>query len=263
MLVASANGSRAFAAPVSETFEAHGVRVHYLIEGTGEPVLLIHGLDSSARINWEMPGVMNALAKTHEVIALDLPGYGQSDKPTGDNAYGEQWVEDVILLLDHLKFRKAHIVGYSMGGIVVLRLIAEHPERALSGTLGGMGWLPDAGALQKIWAHMRSPAARGVSQLALTEEQVRSIRVPVIVISGENDKSRRLYVVPLQKVRSDWRVIDVRGANHLSCIYKRQFIDEIVRWIASNAQARASVGLSSAAPYHLAYATITSGATIA
>jgi serine-type D-Ala-D-Ala carboxypeptidase len=54
------------------------------------------------------------------------------------------------LLLDQLNIKKAHIVGYSMGGIVALKFISEHPDRVLSGTLGGMGWLPEGGGLQKI-----------------------------------------------------------------------------------------------------------------
>lgn len=61
--------SSSIASPASQTFDAKGVKVHYLIEGTGEPVVLIHGLDSSARINWQMPGTIDALARDHQAIA--------------------------------------------------------------------------------------------------------------------------------------------------------------------------------------------------
>ena len=222
------------AALESDFFDARGVKIHYLIEGTGEPVVLIHGLDSSAAINWEMPGTIDALAKDHLVIALDLPGYGQSDKPVEASAYGRQWVEDVILLLDHLKIEKAHIVGYSMGGMVALKLIAEHPDRVLSGTLGGMGWLPEDSFLQKIWAHMRSVSARGVSELALTETELKSVRVPVEILVGDRDPMRQLYVVRLQKVRGDWSVVEIQNAGHLNCIFKKQFIDELEKWLDLN-----------------------------
>lgn len=228
--------SSSIASPVSQTFDANGVKLHYLIEGTGEPVVLIHGLDSSARINWQMPGTIDAIARDHQVIALDLPGFGQSDKPVEAQAYGLQWVEDVILLLDHLNIRKAHIVGYSMGGMVALKLIAEHPDRVLSGTLGGMGWLPDGGFLQKVWAHMRSASSRGVSELALTEQELKAIRIPVLILVGDRDPMRKLYVVPLQKVRNDWQVIEIQGAGHLNCIFKKQFIEEIEKWLVMNRQ---------------------------
>jgi pimeloyl-ACP methyl ester carboxylesterase len=228
--------SSSIAAPQSQFFDAKGVRIHYLVEGTGEPVVLIHGLDSSARVNWEMPGTIDALAKDHQVIAIDLPGYGQSDKPLEPDAYGLQWVEDVVLLLDHLKIQKAHIVGYSMGGMVALKLIAEHPDRVLSGTLGGMGWLQAGSILQRVWAHMRSVSGKGVSELALTEGELKAITVPVEILVGDRDPMRRLYVAPLQKVRSDWRVIEIQGAGHLNCIFKQQFIEEIEKWLDMNRQ---------------------------
>ena len=215
--------STSIAAAESEFFDAKGVKIHFLIEGTGEPVVLIHGLDSSARVNWQMPGTIDALARDQQVIAIDLPGYGESDKPDDPAAYGEQWVDDVILLLDHLNIRKAHIVGYSMGGMVALKLIAEHPDRVISGTLGGAGWLREDSILQKIWAHMRSPGARSISELALTADQLKAIRIPVEILVGDRDPMKKLYVEPLESVRSDWRVIEIEGAGHLNCIVKKQF----------------------------------------
>lgn len=226
--------STSIAAAESQFFDAKGVKIHFLIEGTGEPVVLIHGLDSSARVNWQMPGTIDALARDHQVIAIDLPGYGESDKPDDPAAYGEQWVDDVILLLDRLNIRKAHIVGYSMGGMVALKLIAEHPERVISGTLGGAGWLREDSILQKIWAHMRSPGARSISELALTADQLKAIRIPVEILVGDRDPMKKLYVEPLESVRSDWRVIEIEGAGHLNCIVKKQFIDELEKWLDMN-----------------------------
>jgi pimeloyl-ACP methyl ester carboxylesterase len=223
--------ANSIAAAESQFFDAKGVKIHFLIEGTGEPVVLIHGLDSSARVNWQMPGTIDALAKDHQVIAIDLPGYGESDKPADPAAYGEQWVDDVILLLNHLNIRKAHIVGYSMGGMVALKLIAEHPDRVISGTLGGAGWLREDSILQKIWTHMRTLGARSITELALTADQLKAIRIPVEILVGDRDPMKKLYVEPLESVRSDWRVIEIEGAGHLNCIFKKQFIDEIEKWL--------------------------------
>jgi len=181
-----------------------------------------------------VPGTIDALAKDHQVIALDLPGYGQSDKPVEPEAYGLRWVDDVILLLDHLEIQKAHIVGYSMGGMVALKLISEHPDRVLSGTLGGMGWLKEGGILQKVWTHMRSVSARGAGELALTEDELKSIRVPVEVLVGDHDPMRRLYVDPLREVRNDLQVIEIQDAGHLNCIFKKQFIEELEKWLDMN-----------------------------
>jgi len=117
-----------------------------------------------------------------------------------------------------------------------LKLIAQHPDRVLSGTLGGMGWLQESSVLQKVWARMRSLSARGVGELALTNDELKSIRVPIEIIVGDRDPMRRLYVVPLQAVRNDWQVIEIQHAGHLNCIFKKQFIDEIEQWLEMNRQ---------------------------
>jgi pimeloyl-ACP methyl ester carboxylesterase len=137
--------------PDTQAINVKGVKIHYLVEGKGDPVVLIHGLHSSADSNWKKIGVMEDLAKDHRVIALDLPGHGMSDKPEKEDAYGLQMMEDVIAVMDHLKVKKAHIVGYSLGGMIVVKLLATHPERALSGTVGGMGWFKEGSPEQKFF----------------------------------------------------------------------------------------------------------------
>jgi len=121
-------------------FDSGGVRIHYTVEGSGEPVLLIHGYSVSAASNWGAPGVIKGLSDRYQVIAIDNRGHGQSDKPHDPQAYGDRMAEDSIHLLDHLKIRKAHVVGYSMGGFITTELLTRHPERLLTATLGGAGW---------------------------------------------------------------------------------------------------------------------------
>lgn len=228
----------------SHTFDAKGVKIHYLVEGKGDPVILIHGLHSSADVNWRKPGVMAALARDHQVIALDMPGHGGSDKPERDAAYGAQMAEDVVLLMDHLKIKKAHVVGYSMGGMVTVKLLATHPDRVRSAVIGGMGWMKEGGRLQNFWERIppregsRTPSAcvRGIAKLAITEDELKAIRVPALILVGDRDPVRQLYVAPLQTVRKDWKVMEIEGAGHLNCIIKKQFQDEIVAWVTKQTQ---------------------------
>ncbi|MBZ5606688.1 MAG: alpha/beta hydrolase [Acidobacteriia bacterium] len=122
-------------------FDSDGVRIHYIVEGSGEPVLLIHGYTSSAAGNWAAPGVIKGLVADHyQVIAIDNRGHGQSEKPHDPAMYGPKMIHDSLHLLDHLKIQKAHIVGYSMGGFFTLDLLCDHPERFLTATLGGAGF---------------------------------------------------------------------------------------------------------------------------
>jgi pimeloyl-ACP methyl ester carboxylesterase len=123
-------------------FDSNGVKIHYQVWGNGEPVVLVHGFTASIDTNWVQPGVVAALSKDYQVIALDLRGHGKSDKPHDPAAYGEQMAEDVIRLMDHLGILKAHIVGYSMGGFTTLKLVTMYPDRFLSATLGGSGFRP-------------------------------------------------------------------------------------------------------------------------
>jgi pimeloyl-ACP methyl ester carboxylesterase len=236
--------ARAADPPAAQSFDANGVKVSYFVQGKGEPVVLIHGWLSSAGINWALPGTSALLARDYQVIALDVRGHGLSDKPTKEDAYGPELVEDVVRLLDHLKIEKAHIVGYSMGGIIAANFIAKHPDRVLSGMLGGMGWLKTGGAAQWGFAQIGKDdpnakalavCGRSLSKLALTEEEIKSIRVPVAVLVGDKDDLiKKLYVEPLEKVRNDWPVIPIKDANHISCILKPQFREEIAAWLKKN-----------------------------
>jgi pimeloyl-ACP methyl ester carboxylesterase len=148
-------------------------------------------------------------------------------------------VEDVVLLLDHLKIEQAHIVGYSLGGMVAFKLVATHPDRVLSATIGGMGWLRDGSRLQQVWQRLparegqRTPAAfiHSVGKLALTEEELKKIDVPVKILVGDRDPVKRMYVVPLQQARKNWPVVEIEDAGHVNCIIKKQFREEIAGWV--------------------------------
>jgi pimeloyl-ACP methyl ester carboxylesterase len=231
--------------PAVQTFNSNGVKIAYFTQGKGEPVVLIHGWLSSAGINWALPGISGQLAENYQVIALDVRGHGLSDKPAKEEAYGPELVADVVRLLDHLKIQKAHIVGYSMGGIIAANFIARHPDRVLSGTLGGMGWLKEGGVAQFGFAQIKkndpnadaaAVCGRSLARLALKEEDIKSIKVPVAVLVGDKDELvKKLYVEPLKKVRGDWPVTEIPDANHITCITKKPFRDELAAWIKKNA----------------------------
>jgi pimeloyl-ACP methyl ester carboxylesterase len=114
----------------AEEFDSAGVKIHYTTTGQGDPVILVHGLYSSAKMNWELPGITATLAKSHQVIAPDCRGHGQSDKSEADDQYGVPMAEDVVRLMDHLHIPKAKIAGYSMGGMIVMK--AEFKELLLA-----------------------------------------------------------------------------------------------------------------------------------
>src|SRR5262245_592393 len=195
ILVAVVPCAAAADAPTTGSFDANGVKIHYLVQGDGEPVVLLHGLHASAAMNWQLAGVVKSLSAKYRVVAMDFPGHGRSDKPDDDKAYGVQMVEDVVLLLDHLNIPKAHVVGYSMGGMVTMKLLATHPDRVKSAAVTGMGWFRDGTPPQKFLEQTKgrsslwTPAVcvREMGKLAVTEAELKSIRTPVTVLIGDAD----------------------------------------------------------------------------
>lgn len=120
-------------------FDADGVRIRYLDTGAGPAVVLVHGFTGDIERAWINTGILQDLARDHRVLALDLRGHGRSDKPHDPRAYQEIGL-DVIRLMDHAGVKRAHIVGYSLGGIILAKLLTTHPERFSSAVLGAAAY---------------------------------------------------------------------------------------------------------------------------
>jgi pimeloyl-ACP methyl ester carboxylesterase len=97
-----------------------------LSAGTGDPVVCIHGLGGTKASF--LPTVA-ALADNYRVIALDLPGFGESDKPIAAPYNAPYFANSVAALMDELEIDSAHIVGNSLGGRVGIEMGLLHPER--------------------------------------------------------------------------------------------------------------------------------------
>jgi pimeloyl-ACP methyl ester carboxylesterase len=113
------------------------VRIRYVEQGSGPPVVLLHGFSGNLDGSWVETGVLPNLATDYRVIALDYRGSGKSDKPHDPKSYGIQLSQDVVRLLDHLNIPRAHIVGHSMGAGITAQLLTTNPDRFLTATLSG------------------------------------------------------------------------------------------------------------------------------
>lgn len=97
----------------------------YYDRGRGPALLLIHGMFGD-HLDWEP--VLEPLAKRHRVIAIDLPGFGDSAKP--DIEYNAcPFVTEIVKLLDKLGIKRVAVAGNSFGGQIAMVLALEHPER--------------------------------------------------------------------------------------------------------------------------------------
>jgi pimeloyl-ACP methyl ester carboxylesterase len=124
-----------------QSFDSSGVRIAYIEEGEGEPILLIHGFASNVSANWIDPGWVRTLVGAgRRVIAYDNRGHGQSEKLYDPSLYGAPaMAEDACRLLDHLRIERADVMGYSMGARIAVFLVLAHQPRVRSVVFGGLG----------------------------------------------------------------------------------------------------------------------------
>lgn len=116
-----------------------GVELYFETVGDGPPLVILHGFMETLEQNYHwIP-----LLPDYQLIFLDARGHGKSGKPHVPSAYRlSERMLDVIAILDHLGIKKAHYMGYSMGGWIGLGLSSAYPERFYSVVAGGIG--PDA-----------------------------------------------------------------------------------------------------------------------
>ncbi len=162
MCVVSSTGRRGAAPHLAFRVRAGSLSLRAVRAGTGPAVVLLHGYGESL-LAWS--GVFDRLAQGADVVALDLPGFGLSDKPR--TGYGDTALaRDVLAAMASLGIAHATLVGHSMGGAVAIAAALEAPDRVDGLVLldpavsaGTWGFAPPAGAGgQADW--MRAAIAR-------------------------------------------------------------------------------------------------------
>ena len=130
----------------------NGVRLHYLIAGKGEPVILLHGFAQTSHM-WRP--LITELAKTRMVIAPDLRGFGGSAKPT--SGYTKKaMAQDVHALATSLGLRRSTMVGHDIGLMVAYAYCAQYPSEVdrivlMDAFLPGIGDWTNVWLLRDLW----------------------------------------------------------------------------------------------------------------
>jgi len=194
-----------------------GVRLAYVIEGEGRPVILLHGFLSSGERNWRAPGLVAALIEAgRQVIAPDCRGHGASDSPVDPAAWpADVMARDVVELAAHLRLTDFDLAGYSMGGRTAVRaMLGGLKPRKL--VIGGMGesaimhagpraeafedairngaGARDAAMGQALHKAMASQGLNPEAMLGVlasfhptTEAEIRGLRAEALVLMGQDD----------------------------------------------------------------------------
>ncbi|EJF85963.1 alpha/beta fold hydrolase [Candidatus Bartonella washoeensis] len=246
-------------------FEYDNLRFAYREEGQGEPILLIHGFGSSARVNWYATGWFRTLTEAgYRVIALDNRGHGDSVKSYNPSFYTPQaMASDAMRLLQHLKLPKAHVMGYSMGARISAFMALLYPKYVHSVIFGGLGigmvtgagnWKPVAEALlaedistitnprglmfrkfaDQTKSDRRALAACVItSKQELTASEVYKIKQPALVAVGSLDEIGG-EAEPLAALLPHGQALTILGRDHMLAVgdkvYKKGVIDFLSRY---------------------------------
>lgn len=139
-------------APLSKTADVNGVKIHYLIEGEGPPIILLHGYAETSHM-W-LP-LIGKLATNHTVIAPDLRGFGDSGTPP-DGYTKKRMAQDIHALATSLGIKSTAIVGHDIGLMVAYAYAAQYPTETnrvvlMEAFLPGIGKWENVFLLRDLW----------------------------------------------------------------------------------------------------------------
>jgi len=247
----------------------NGLNMYYLVQGTGGiPLILLHGAFSN--IQTDFGKMLPTLSRNRQVIAIEQQGHGHTPDIDRPLTY-EQMADDVAELLRQLRITKADFFGYSMGGAIGTYLAVRHPELVRKLVFAGgasynvAGFYPELMEGEKkmkpedfagtpwLKAYLRIAPHPGdwpklvtkikdldVNWRGLSDDQLRSIKVPTLLIVGDADVVRPEHVVQMFRLlgggmpgdlvglpRSQLAVLP--GTTHVTLITKTDWLLSMVR----------------------------------
>ena len=238
--------------------DINGITLYYEVHGKGEPLLLLHGgtafIESFCR---QIP----ALAREFMVIAPDSRGHGRSGDTDAPLSY-RTMADDMVQLLKILNIPRAHIVGWSDGGIIGMDIALRHPEMVNKLVLIGANFdvsglaaeyiestkklTPDAPEFAEVrdFYNRIAPEPKRwpvlidkiktmwLSQPHYSPNELRRIKSPALIIAGENDVIRESHTKEMARLIRGSRHLIVPGASHLVPIEKYETVNrEIIGFL--------------------------------
>jgi pimeloyl-ACP methyl ester carboxylesterase len=206
--------------------EVNGLKMYYEIYGNGKPLVLLHGGGST--IESTFGRILPELAKTHQVIAVELQAHGHTpdiDRPLSF----EQDADDVAALLKQLHIEKADFMGFSNGGTTTLQIAIRHPKLVNKLVLASATYKRDGmqpgffegfqrasldmmpKPLQEAYlkanpnpkglqAMFDRDVARGAAFKDMSDADIRAIESPAFVINGDTDVVRPEHALSLSRL---------------------------------------------------------------
>jgi pimeloyl-ACP methyl ester carboxylesterase len=233
----------------------NGISVWYAVFGRGQPVILLHG--GLANANYWGHQVRALQQRHYQVIVMESRGHGRSSRNQEPYGY-DLMASDVIGLLDHLKIRKAAIVGWSDGAIIGLDIAMKHPERvsklfafAANSDPSGVADIASSDVFNAYIARAGEEYKRlsptpteyksfvaeitkmWESQPKWTASDLAAIKVPTRIVDGDHDEA-------IKRENTEFMAANIPGAglliqpevSHFSFLQDpEQFTDDVLRFL--------------------------------
>ncbi len=170
-----------------------GTRLHLVEAGNsrGPAILFIHGI-SQCWLQWSRQ-LDSSLARTHRLVALDMRGHGQSDRPREGYGDSRLWADDVDAAIRQLELEQPILCGWSYGPLVILDYVRHHGEEAIGGIhlVGAVTKLGSEAAVSVLTADFLSVVPHLFSQDA--DESVRGLEKLLQLCFAREPSAAELY----------------------------------------------------------------------
>lgn len=245
-----------------ESFDGTRLALHRI--GEGRPLVLLHGLFSSARMNWVKFGHAQRIADAgYQVLMLDFRVHGDSDAPEDKAAYPQNvLVRDAATLIDHLGLEDYDLGGFSLGARTSLHAVARgvlDPARLVVGGMGtaGLGeWAKRSAYFKRVidefdaipkgdpaYFSMQFLKSQGVNRVAarllldtmpdLDLAMLANVTMPTLVVCGDEDRDNG-SAEELAALLPDATYVEVPGT-HMGSVTKPDLGEAMARWLGDAA----------------------------
>ncbi|WPR70353.1 alpha/beta hydrolase [Flavobacterium sp. NG2] len=219
--------------------EVNGLKMYYEVHGQGNPLVLIHGGGSTIQTTFGR--ILATLAKTNKVIAVEMQAHGHTADRDTPLTF-EQDADDIASLLQQLNIKKATIFGFSNGASTTLQFAIRHPEMT-DKIIVASTFYKKSGAPDWFWDMMNNPSFEGMPQMYkdafleinpdtialrqmyerdvqrmqtftnISEEQIKSIKVPTLIVIGDKDVVTPEHAIEMQRLIPNSELAIVPGGH--------------------------------------------------
>jgi len=219
--------------------EVIGIKMYYEIYGQGKPLFLLHGGGSTIQTTFGR--VIPLFSKDRQLICVELQAHGRTGDRNTPISF-EQDADDVAALLKNLNVHKADIFGFSNGGNTALQVAIRHPE-VCNKVVAGSVLLKRNGTFPQFWEFMKNGtfdqmpqqykdafikvnpdstklitmyqkcADRVINLKDFTDEQIKSIKAPVLLINGDQDVATAEHIVAMSKLIPNCKLAIIPGGH--------------------------------------------------